>query len=210
MRWPERWLLSMRLRGWLLRKVEVPRVLGPLRPEGRPNGRLPAGARCLEIGSGNGIGALAVAQHLRPDRLVCVDADGAMLDRARKLLARPPRWAAEVDTGRIELVCGDATHLPLADASFEAAFLFGVLHHIRQWPTAIAEVYRVLKPGGVFAFEEALMGRSRLLANRFWRHVPFGPDELHAALRDAGFRVERFETALAGAWCFVQARALGL
>jgi SAM-dependent methyltransferase len=111
-----------------------------------------------------------------------------------------------VDTGRIELVCGDATHLPLADVSFDAAFLFGVLHHIRQWPAAIAEVYRTLKPGGVFAFEEALMGRSRLLANRFWRHVPFGRDELHAALRDTGFGVERFETTLAGAWCFVQAR----
>ncbi|MFP3937614.1 MAG: class I SAM-dependent methyltransferase [Phycisphaerae bacterium] len=198
MRWQERWLLSTPLRGWLLRKIEVPRVLNSL--------PLPAGTTCLEIGCGNGVGALAVAQRLRTARLVCVDSDAAMLDRARKVLARPPRWAGDVDTGRIEPVCADATRLPLADASFDAAFLFGVLHHIRQWPAAIREVHRVLKPAGVFAFEEALMGRSRLLANRFWRHVPFGLEKLYAALREASFHVERFETALGGGWCFVQAR----
>jgi ubiquinone/menaquinone biosynthesis C-methylase UbiE len=198
MRWLERGLLSTRLRGWLLRTVEAPRVLGSL--------CLPREPTCLEVGCGNGVGALVVSKWLRPSRLVCVDSDAAMLDKARKLLAHPPRWAADVDMGRIELVCGNAGHLLLPEGCFDAAFLFGVLHHIRQWPAAIAQVHRVLRPAGVFAFEEALMGRSRLLANGFWRHVPFGREELQAALRDAGFHVERFETALAGTWCFVQAR----
>ncbi|MFW6106916.1 MAG: hypothetical protein ACOC8H_02020 [bacterium] len=79
-----------------------------------------------------------------------------------------------------------------------------MLHHIRHWPAAIGQVHRVLRPGGVLAFEEALMGRSPLLGNRFWRHVPFGREELHAALCDAGFQVHRFEAVFAGAWCFVR------
>ena len=198
MRWPERWLLSTPLRGWLLRTVEVPRVVGSL--------RLPREPTCLEVGCGNGIGALVVSKWLRPRRLVGVDSDAAILNRARKLLAHPPPWAADVDTSRIKLVCGDATHLPLPDGRFDAAFLFGVLHHIHQWPAVISQVHRVLRPAGVLAFEEPLIGRSRLLANRFWRHVPFDREELRAVLRDAGFHVERLEIALAGAWCFVRAR----
>jgi ubiquinone/menaquinone biosynthesis C-methylase UbiE len=197
MRWPERWLLGTGLRGWFLWRLEVPRVLGPL--------RLRPGLTCLEIGCGSGIGALAVSRRLRPARLVCLDADPRMLAAARRRLARPPRWAADADTGRIELVRGDAARLHAPDATFDAAFLFGVLHHIRRWPAAVSEIFRVLKPGGTFAFEEALMGRSRLLGNRFWRHVPFGRDDLVRALREAGFGVDSFRTALAGAWCFVRA-----
>jgi SAM-dependent methyltransferase len=197
MRGLERRLLSTRLRGRILRSVEVPRVLAGL--------DLPAGGRCLEIGSGNGEGALAIGRRLRPARLVCVDSDPRMVARAHRLhLSRAA--AGEPGAADVETLCADATDLPLAAGSFDAALLFGALHHIRRWPAALAEVHRVLEPGGVFAFEEALLGRSPLLLNRFFRHVPFGPDELTAALTTAGFRIERFDTALLGHWCFVRAR----
>lgn len=197
MRWPERWLLNTPLRGLLLRKVEVPRVLAGL--------ELPPGAACIEIGCGSGVGALELSRRLRPRRMVCVDSDPRMIERARRRLARPPRWA-DASAATVEPVRADATELPMPAAGFDAAFLLGVLHHIRRWPAAIAEVFRVLAPGGAFAFEEALLGPSPLLANRFWRHVPFGRGELVAELSAAGFRIERFDTALAARWCFVRAR----
>ncbi len=194
----ERWLLSTRIRAWLLRRIEAPRLL--------PRLHLPPNPRCLEIGCGNGVGAMVLSARLHPDRLVCTDIDPDMLRRARRMLASPPRWARGADTSQIELLQADAADLPFADASFDAVFLFGVLHHIRDWPAALAETYRLLPPGGVFAFSEALLGGSPLLLNRFWRHVPFGRDELSAALEDAGFRIERFRTIAAGMWCFVIAR----
>jgi len=44
---------------------------------------------------------------------------------------------------------GDIAAIELPDAQFDAVFTFGVFHHVPIWPQAIAEVYRVLKPGGV-------------------------------------------------------------
>jgi SAM-dependent methyltransferase len=40
------------------------------------------------------------------------------------------------------------------DESFDAVFDFGVIHHIFRWEDAVREVRRVLKPGGIFVFEE--------------------------------------------------------
>lgn len=48
----------------------------------------------------------------------------------------------------VRFVCGDATNLPFADASFDAVTMFDVLEHIPNDRKAIAEALRVLKPNG--------------------------------------------------------------
>ncbi|WOD39248.1 class I SAM-dependent methyltransferase [Nodosilinea sp. E11] len=48
----------------------------------------------------------------------------------------------------VKFVCGDATQLPFADESFDAVTMFDVLEHIPNDGEAIAEAFRVLKPGG--------------------------------------------------------------
>lgn len=40
------------------------------------------------------------------------------------------------------------------DGSYDAVFDFGMVHHIPHWRTALAEITRVLTPGGGFYFEE--------------------------------------------------------
>ncbi len=198
MRWLERWLMNTRARAWVMRHLEAPRVLEGL--------GLPHHSTCLEIGCGRGAGGLCIAKHLRPNRLLCVDSDPEMVAAAESYVAAPPRWARQVEPRRIEFVCCDAAELPFPEGIFDAAFLFGALHHIRAWRDAVAEVHRVLQPGGVFSFGEALVPDSPFCFNRFWRHVPFGRQELEEALREAGFTVRAFQAALLGRWCFVRAR----
>jgi ubiquinone/menaquinone biosynthesis C-methylase UbiE len=86
---------------------------------------------------------------------------------ASELLAgRVPRLTAlEIDTNlarslgarlgdRVEVVEGDATAMPFADASFDAAVCFTMLHHVpsaESQDRLFAEVRRVLRPGGAFA-----------------------------------------------------------
>jgi SAM-dependent methyltransferase len=49
---------------------------------------------------------------------------------------------------------GDALHLPFEDASLDAVFGFGFLHHVVLWRDALSEVARVLRDGGVYYIEE--------------------------------------------------------
>lgn len=52
------------------------------------------------------------------------------------------------------LYVGDAAAIAEEDSSFDAVFDFGIIHHVPEWKRAVAEVARVLRPGGWFFFEE--------------------------------------------------------
>jgi ubiquinone/menaquinone biosynthesis C-methylase UbiE len=65
----------------------------------------------------------------------------------RDSFAAERRLAAHIDR-RTVLELGGAECLPFADQYFDAVFDFGVLHHIPRWQTAVAEIGRVLRPGG--------------------------------------------------------------
>ena len=67
------------------------------------------------------------------------------LDRAAKMLAVATQTLG--DSGAV-LVRGAAEALPFSRGSFDVVFLSMILHHIRSSPTALAEVWRVIKPGG--------------------------------------------------------------
>ncbi len=93
---------------------------------------------CLEIGVGTGRIALPLAE--RGIQLVGADLSRAMLSRL----------VTKVDRGSpLNLIAGDATRLPLADSSVDAVLGCHVLHLIPDWPTALDEVCRVLRPSGV-------------------------------------------------------------
>lgn len=49
---------------------------------------------------------------------------------------------------RVQFVCGDATALPFEDHSFDAVTMFDLLEHVPDDAQAIAEAFRVLRPGG--------------------------------------------------------------
>jgi SAM-dependent methyltransferase len=49
---------------------------------------------------------------------------------------------------------GDATDIHLVPQTFDAAFIFGVLHHIPEWEKALCEIAKALKSGGFLLVEE--------------------------------------------------------
>ena len=92
----------------------------------------------LEIGCGAGRNLRAFA-HYRPDlRLHGADISERALAEARAA------------GGPIEYRLGDALALPYPDASFDIVVLFDLLEHVPDVGAAVAEVARVLRPGGVF------------------------------------------------------------
>ena len=60
---------------------------------------------------------------------------------------------AEAQNLKINYQCGSALHLPYPDNSFDVVTCVDVLEHIPDWGRAVAQIHRVLKPGGHFFFD---------------------------------------------------------
>ncbi len=107
------------------------------------------GARVLDAGTGFGRHAFELARH---------GARVVALDYARdEVVATRDTFAAMVEAGEIPadryagVLRGDATSLPFAEGAFDAVVTSEVLEHIPDDVGALAELVRVLRPGGVFA-----------------------------------------------------------
>lgn len=98
-----------------------------------------AGRSVLEIGVGLG------ADHQRfaeaGARLTGIDLTERAVGHVRRRL--------ELFGLRSTLSRGDAEHLSFADGSFDIVYSWGVIHHSPDTPRAVAEIHRVLRPGGV-------------------------------------------------------------
>ena len=97
------------------------------------------GRRVLEIGVGMGADHLRFAEH-NPARLVGLDLTARALGHTRNRLT--------LSGQRPRLIQGDAERLPFPDAAFDLVFSWGVLHHTPDLAATIAEIHRVLAPGG--------------------------------------------------------------
>lgn len=135
----------------------------------------------LEIGAGSGAMADGVAATFPEARLTVTDVDPAMVDAARRRLAGHPQVT------RVE--SASVTALPFADSTFDAVTSFLMLHHVVDWEDALAEVVRVLKPGGTFVgydLTDTMLSRLIHQADRS-PHRLISPGRLASGLTRAGF-----------------------
>jgi ubiquinone/menaquinone biosynthesis C-methylase UbiE len=150
----------------------------------RLGGRM-AGGRALEIGCGRGVGVEIILDRFGADEVVAFDLDERMVARARERLAS---WGEQV-----EVRVGDASSIDADDDSFDAVFDFGIIHHVPDWRMAVAEVARVLRPGGRFYFEEVTRHALDRLSYRLLfdhpEHDRFTAETFVAALDDVGLQV---------------------
>jgi len=166
----------------------------PIREEGLEMLGARAGETILEIGFGTG--------HSLIDLARAVGNSGHVLgiDLSEKMVQASERLAREEGLdGRIELVCGDALHLPYADGTVDGAFMSFTLElfDTPEILSVLAECRRVLKKGGRIV----VVGMSRvspdgLMTEVFeWTHRHFPnyldcrPILVRQAIEDAGFTV---------------------
>ena len=161
-------------RAWLQRSYELPLLE-------RLGARIP-GRRVVEIGCGRGVGAELLLERWGAAHVTAIDLDPAMVERARRRLAR--------FGSRVEVRVGDACELPLDDAAADAVVDFAVIHHVPVWRDAVTEAVRVLRPGGQLVFEEVTRHALQRWSYRTFLEHPevdrFSSDEFVEALLEEG------------------------
>ncbi|OLE83469.1 MAG: methyltransferase type 11 [Acidobacteria bacterium 13_1_20CM_2_65_9] len=119
-----------------------PHAVAPLAP----------GECVVDIGSGAGTDLLLAARHVGPTgRAIGIDMTAEMRDRARA-------GARQCALAHVEVLDGDATSLPLDDASVDVVISNGVLNLVPEKDRAFAEIARVLRPGGRLQIADIVTG----------------------------------------------------
>ena len=111
------------------------------------DGPLPAQPLVLDAGCGQGKSFRLLQQAFQPARLIGLDADPHSLDRSR---AEAERQGLEV-----QLIASDCANILLPDASVDLLLCHQTFHHLVEQDKALAEFWRVLKPGGWLLFAES-------------------------------------------------------
>ena len=144
----------------------------------------------LDVATGAGHTALALAPHY--GRVVASDL-------TERMLATAEAFIGGQGVTNVEFRRADAERLPFGDATFDAVSCRIAPHHFGDVARFVAEVARVLKPGGLFLLEDSVVPDDPALAEFMNRaeklrddtHVrSLGAGEWRALLEGAGLRVE--------------------
>lgn len=136
------------------------------------------GESVLEIGPGPGLTTEILSRRI--PHLTAVELDARLARRARQRVA----------AGHARIIRGDGTALPFESGCFSGAVCFTMLHHVPSVALQnklLAEVARVVRPGGAFAGVDSLGGFKMQILHVWDTLVPIDPATFGARLEGAGF-----------------------
>ena len=145
--------------------AQLERLLAGLAPR--------AGQTILDLGTGTGYVALALAKRCRECRVIGLDVSAAGLDSAR-------RAAAERGLTNIDFQLYDGVVLPFAAGSCDAAVSRYAWHHLPRPETTLEGLARAVRGGGRFVLADAIRADADAadFANRFQQLKPDGHIEM--------------------------------
>ena len=138
------------------------------------------GPNVLEIGPGPGL-TTDLLRTVVP-QLTSLEIDAVLASSLRLRLKG----------SNVQVIEGDATNTPFAESEFSGAVSFTMLHHVpsRELQNKVlAEVLRVLKPGGFFVGSDSLQNWFMRIIHIGDTLVPVNPDTFGVRLQSAGFEV---------------------
>ena len=169
---------------------------------------LSAGMDLLDVGCGPASITADLAERVAPGRVVALDAASDALQAARATLSE--RGLSE----QVELTCGDVMTLPFEDASFDVVHAHQVLQHLADPVSALAEMRRLTRPGGIVAARDAVYSAMTWFPEpagmEQWRSVYMATARANGGEPDAGSRLLSWAraagftdvTASASTWCY--------
>lgn len=144
----------------------------------------------LHYCSRNGKGTALIHKYFSPGRMDAVDPDEGLVNISRETLAGLP----------IDIASGPLTRLGYRDARFDAVFVLGELHNYPEWRDCLAEIARVMKPGGWFFIEELSAESFEYALGRYFRaktdhqyDAMLRLNEFLDAVQAAGFELLRLQ-----------------
>ncbi len=154
------------------------------------------GARILDAGCGSGRALPMLDARFQPRALYGVDIDPGMIALAKQ--------EAQACARRAELILARTAALPLPDESLDMVFCHQLLHHLSNQERTLAEIYRVLRPGGALLFCESLKpfieSPKVYLLFRHPGGVQRCPEGYLQLLRNSGFSCEPRRISLPAPW----------
>ncbi len=138
----------------------------------------------VDLGCGTGL----VLERLRgrADMLIGVDGSSRMLELARRRFS---------DDDSVSLRIGELDHLPLRDAEADFACINLVLHHLSEPVSALKEIRRVLRPGGIaFISDFDRHTQEKMRTDYGDRWLGFAQEELKRMLQDSGLVLTGFQS----------------